>query len=104
MTLLPCPHVAGGDKGYQAKTGENKASYLISAPIAGGGGPCVSLRHGCRHGFQINGETAELMLLSLDDEFLSTWYFKESDQGATRFIRRTKGDNRTMSFCKGDPR
>lgn len=55
------------------------------------GAPCVSPRHGCRHGFQINGETAELMLFLLDDEFLTIWYFRRSDKGQQDLFEGLRG-------------
>lgn len=69
------------------------------------GAPGVPPRRGRRHGFQIDGGTAELMRLLLnDDEFLRLRQSEGSDQGAPRCIRRTEGDNQTMSFREGWPR
>lgn len=66
------------------------------------GAPGVPPRRGRRHGFQIDGGTAELMHLLLnDDEFLRLRQSEGSDQGAPRCIRRTGGIIRQRRSAKG---
>lgn len=66
------------------------------------GAPGVPPRRGRRHGFQIDGGTAELMRLLLnDDEFLRLRQSEGSDQGAPRCIRRTGVIIRQCRSAKG---